>query len=149
MTASTPRKADAQARRRASVPAKSPKRPPVVADAPPSTGASEVLPRRVRVGRLDTVTDWRRQVSIIYRETRRGLLHGPDATRLAYIADIGLKVAKYEEELAELRALKEALAVGRASPATASLAWESPQDGLVDAAAVDLTTVGPEPGEGA
>jgi hypothetical protein len=64
----------------------------------------------VHVGRLETVTDWRRQVGKIYREMRRGELPHEHGTRLVYVAQIGASLVKIEQELSELQRLREQLA---------------------------------------
>lgn len=72
--------------------------------------ASGQLMAPVRVGRLETVAQWRREVGRIYRAARRGDLNPSDATKLTFIADVGAKLAKYEQELKELNALREQVA---------------------------------------
>jgi hypothetical protein len=62
------------------------------------------------VGRLETVNDWRKQIAKIYREMRRGELPHEQGTRLTYVADIGARLAKVQEELKELQKLREQLA---------------------------------------
>ena len=56
---------------------KRPRSPVTITDPTPPGGQAptegELLPV-VKVGRLDTVTDWRRQVGKIFREMRKGTL---------------------------------------------------------------------------
>jgi len=75
-------------------------------NAPPQTG--EVL-RRVRVGQLETLDQWRRQIGQIYREMRFHTIKTEIGTRLVYVAEIGARLAKMQEELKELESLRQQL----------------------------------------
>lgn len=84
---------------------------------PPALRASEQQPtpgggdlvRPVKVGRLETVNDWRRQIAKVYREMRRGELPHEQGTRLTYVAQIGAQLAKVEEELRAAREVQRRL----------------------------------------
>lgn len=66
-----------------------------------SESAPEVLVRE-RVGRLDSVRGWRREVGKIYRAMRRGEIKTSDATRMAYVCDIGHRLVQVEEKLKQV-----------------------------------------------
>ncbi len=85
-------------------------RPSTIATAPPPATpvvVGEVVPRPVYVGKLESVSDWRRQLGKIYREMRRGELRPEDGTKLAFVANLGAQLSRLEEELKEARALRE------------------------------------------
>jgi hypothetical protein len=71
-------------------------RPKIAATPPPMEGV--VVPRLKRV-RLKTVADWKRQIARIYRAMYRGEPLNADGTKLVWVADIGVKVTKYLEEM--------------------------------------------------
>ena len=66
---------------------------------PTPTPVTGELVKVVHVGRLETVTDWRRQIGKIYREMRKGELAPEDGTKLAFVANLGAQLAKVVEEL--------------------------------------------------
>jgi hypothetical protein len=68
------------------------------------------LLRRIRVGELNTVDQWRREIGKIYREMRFQKIPTEVGTRLVYVAEIGARLAKMAEELRELEALRQQLA---------------------------------------
>ena len=79
----------------------------------PPPGATEMpkaalLPRQ-RVGRLDTVANWRRELSRLYRKMRSGEIPADLGTKLAYVAQVAAKLVQIEEELREARRIAEAL----------------------------------------
>ena len=59
--------------------------------------------------RLETVNDWRTQISLLYRSAVRGELPEYLATKLVYIAQVAATLAKAAEELQELTALRQQL----------------------------------------
>ena len=79
----------------------------------PPEGAAEphygVVVPRSRVGRLDTVQCWRKEVGRIYRAMRRGDLDPQDATKLAFVAQIGARLTEAEEQLREAARIATAL----------------------------------------
>ena len=66
-------------------------------------------PTRIIVGPLDAVSDWKREIGRMFREARAGALPSDEAARLSYIAQLGVRVAQIEEELAHARAIGDAL----------------------------------------
>jgi hypothetical protein len=68
----------------------------------------EVL-KRIRVGQLNTVDQWRREIGKIYREMRFQTLRTEIGTRLVYVAEIGARLAKMAEELQSLEELRQQL----------------------------------------
>jgi hypothetical protein len=79
-------------------------------DAPTPTPVTGEVVKPVYVGRLETVSDWRRQIGKIYREMRKGELAAEDGTKLAFVANLGAQQAKVAQELQELQQLREQLA---------------------------------------
>lgn len=72
------------------------------------------LLRRVVIGRrLSTVAGWRRELTRIYREARRGELPYENATRLTYIANVAVQVVRLEEQLQKIDQLRRELALRR------------------------------------
>ena len=67
-----------------------------------------VMPRQ-RVGRLDTVANWRRELSRLYRKMRSGEIPADLGTKLAYVAQVAAKLVQIEQELAEARRIAVAL----------------------------------------
>jgi hypothetical protein len=65
--------------------------------------------RRIRVGALDTVNQWRREIAKVYREMRFQMIRTEIGTRLVYVAEIGARLAKMQEELKELETLRQQL----------------------------------------
>lgn len=61
--------------------------------------------KRVKVGRLRTVANWRREISRVYRQMRRGEIPPELGTKLAFVARLGLDAATNEEEVEQLKAL--------------------------------------------
>ena len=59
--------------------------------------------------RLDTVAEWQREIARVYRAMRKGRMPKEDGTKLVWVADIGAKLAKYQEELKELQTLRQQL----------------------------------------
>jgi hypothetical protein len=78
---------------------------------------STVIPR-VRVGRLDTVDEWRREISTVYREMRLGKIRSDEGTRLTYVANVGAQLAKIAQEIKELETLRQQLAQLQGGPVT-------------------------------
>jgi hypothetical protein len=74
----------------------------------PPTPSGDLMPH-MRIGRLETVAQWRRQVGKIYRDMRKGRIPKEDGTRLTYVANIGAQLAKYEQELAQVDELARQL----------------------------------------
>lgn len=69
-----------------------------------------------KVGRLQTVADWHRQIGKIFRQVRKGRLPSQEGTRQTFIANVGAQVARYLEELRqndELRAQVDAILAER------------------------------------
>ena len=67
-----------------------------------------LLPR-TRVGRLDAVEHWRREVGRIYRAMRRGDMPPDLGTKLTFVAQVGAKLTEIEEELRQAKRIAEAL----------------------------------------
>ncbi len=65
--------------------------------------------KRIRVGQLETVDQWRREIGKVYREMRFQTIRTEIGTRLVYVAEIGARLAKMREELNELEALRQQL----------------------------------------
>lgn len=63
----------------------------------------------VVVGELDSVGDWRREIGRIFREARAGTLPTEEASRLTFVASLGVRVAQVEQELRQIAALHEAV----------------------------------------
>lgn len=79
----------------------------------PPAGVAEMpkvafLPRQ-RVGRLDTVANWRRELSRLYRKMRSGEIPADLGTKLAYVAQVAAKLVQIEQELAEAKRIADAL----------------------------------------
>lgn len=72
--------------------------------------ASGQLVGPARVGRLDTVAGWRREIGRVYRAMKRGDIAPSDGTKLAFVADLGARLCKVEQELAELTQLRQHIA---------------------------------------
>jgi hypothetical protein len=65
--------------------------------------------RRIRVGQLETVNQWRREIAKVYREMRFNTIRTEIGTRLVYVAEIGARLAKMQEELESLEDLRRQL----------------------------------------
>lgn len=102
-----PRLSGAQRRKLAKERSSIPTSPPVL--------AGEVL-RRVRVGQLDTIDQWRTEISRVYREMRLGKLRTDEGTKLTYVANVAAQLAKIAQELKELEALRQQLAALQSTP---------------------------------
>lgn len=77
----------------------------------------EVL-RRVRVGQLNTIDQWRVEIAKVYREMRLGKIRSDEGTKLTYVANVAAQLAKIAQELKELEALRQQLAaLQRTQPA--------------------------------
>jgi hypothetical protein len=63
-----------------------------------SEAATEVIVRP-RIGRLDSVRGWRREVGKIYKAMRCGAIPATEGTKLAFVADIGARLTRVEEQL--------------------------------------------------
>jgi hypothetical protein len=74
------------------------------------------LLRRIRVGELETVDQWRREIGKIYREMRFQKIPTEQGTRLVYVAEIGARLAKMAQELKELESLRQQLAALQGAP---------------------------------
>lgn len=75
----------------------------------PTPVEGEML-KRIRVGELETVDQWRKEIGKVYREMRFQTIRTEVGTRLVYVAEIGARLAKMKEELNELEALRAQLA---------------------------------------
>jgi hypothetical protein len=87
--------------------------------APPYAARGEFV-KRVKVGRLRTVANWRREISRVYRQMRRGEIPPELGTKLAFVARLGMDAAKGEEEIEQLKSLNaryDALLHGTPLPA--------------------------------
>jgi hypothetical protein len=62
------------------------------------------------VGQLDTIDQWRVEISKVYREMRLGKIRSDEGTKLTYVANVGAQLAKIAQELKELEALRQQLA---------------------------------------
>ena len=62
-----------------------------------------------RVGRLDSVQAWRKEVGRIYRGMRRGEIPTQVGTRLAFVAEVGSRLSRVEEELKVAQEMSEKL----------------------------------------
>jgi len=69
---------------------------------------ANVIPS-VRVGRLDTVDEWRKEIAKVYREMRFGKIRTDEGTRLTYVANVAAQLAKIAQELRELEVLRKQL----------------------------------------
>jgi hypothetical protein len=67
------------------------------------------LMKRIRVGQLETVAQWRREIGRVYREMRFHTIRTEEGTRLVYVAEIGARLAKMQEELESIEALRSQL----------------------------------------
>ena len=68
---------------------------------------SDYIPPMPALGKLETVTDYRRELNVVYRRMRQGQMPPEVATKSAFILNLGAALAKAETELAEYRALLE------------------------------------------
>lgn len=113
--------------------------PPPGADQPLD---GTLLPR-TRVGRLDSVMAWRRELGKLYRAMRRGEMPPDLGARLAYVAQVAAKLVQVEEEL---RAAKQiAAALEQHHNPTAQL--EGPAPGADPATPVEVLPADPSEGE--
>jgi hypothetical protein len=72
--------------------------------------------RRIRVGQLDTIDQWRVEIAKVYREMRLGKIRSDEGTRLTYVANVAAQLAKIAQELKELEALRQQLAALQSAP---------------------------------
>jgi hypothetical protein len=86
-------------------------------------GAGESAPSTY-VGRLSTVADWHRQVGKIYREMRKHLIPPDLGTKLTYVANVGATLAKFQDELRELQALRAKLEALQGQPGGLGLTFD-------------------------
>jgi hypothetical protein len=95
--------------------------------------AGEVL-RRIRVGQLDTIDQWRTEISKVYREMRLGKIRSDEGTRLTYVANIAAQLAKIAQELKELEALRQQLAALQSAPSNALIQHDGQNGDYIPAA---------------
>jgi polyhydroxyalkanoate synthesis regulator phasin len=77
---------------------------------PPRVVTVETAAERQVVGnRLMTVTEWRREISKIYREMRSGKIRSEEGTRFVWVSEVGARLAKMQEELESIEALRRQL----------------------------------------
>jgi hypothetical protein len=63
----------------------------------------------VVTNRLMTVLEWRREIAKVYREMRSGKIRTEEGTRFVYVSEIGARLAKMQEELESIEALRKQL----------------------------------------
>ncbi len=68
-----------------------------------------VLMPRVRVGKLDSVVAWRREIGKVYRAMRRGDMDHDIGAKLTYVANVAAQLVKIEEELRQRDRIAAAL----------------------------------------
>jgi polyhydroxyalkanoate synthesis regulator phasin len=96
---------------------------------------------RRRVGRLEHLADWRRQIAKVYRAVRKGDMPSSEGTRLVFILQAGAQITREEsrerheaeqraqierlqEQLAELQGKRSRAALPAPTPSTPALpAW--------------------------
>jgi hypothetical protein len=61
------------------------------------------------VGSLNTVRDYRAELNKVYRAARMGQMRPEDATKLAFIVNLGAQLSRVEEELANIEGLRRAV----------------------------------------
>ena len=113
---------------------KSPRRQPVTLEYPGEDGEKgnvDARPRSAkgapRIGRLEELSDWKRQIGKIYRAVRRGEMATEIGTRLVYMLEAGARIAREEsrekhekeqrEQVARLEEQLTALQAARTQPA--------------------------------
>jgi hypothetical protein len=62
-----------------------------------------------RIGRLETVAQWRRQIGKIFKAMGHGKCQKDEGTKLTYVANVGAQLAKVEQELAQVENLARQL----------------------------------------
>jgi polyhydroxyalkanoate synthesis regulator phasin len=62
-----------------------------------------------KANRLMTVIEWRREIAKVYREMRSGKIRTEEGTRFVYVSEIGARLAKMQEELESIDALRRQL----------------------------------------
>ena len=74
--------------------------------------ASRPRPQRgpPRVGRLEELSDWKRQIGKIYRSVRRGEMATEVGTRLVYMLEAGARIAREESREKHEREQREQVA---------------------------------------
>ncbi len=75
----------------------------------PTSPVSELIPR-ARVGKLDSVVAWRREIGKVYRAMRRGDMHADLGAKLTYVANVAATLVKIEEELRHAGRIADELA---------------------------------------
>lgn len=80
-----------------------------------------------RIGRLESLADWKRQIGKVYRMVRRGELPSSEGSRLVFILQAGAQITREEsrelhekelrEQVTRLQEQLEALKGGRTQPA--------------------------------
>jgi hypothetical protein len=66
----------------------------------------DLMPR-IKVGRLETVDEWRKEIGKVYRAMRTGTLRSDEGTKLTYVANVGAQLAKIEQELGAIEELRQ------------------------------------------
>jgi hypothetical protein len=72
--------------------------------------------REIRCGRLDSLDDWRKEISRLYRHMRLGKIPSQEGTRLAFVAKVAAQITHMLQELKELQSLRERLAQVQGTP---------------------------------
>ncbi|MEP7314190.1 MAG: hypothetical protein ABI859_16525 [Pseudomonadota bacterium] len=57
------------------------------------------LVREIRVGRLDSVAAWRKEIGRVYRAMRRGEIAHDIGTKLTYVANVAAQLVQVEEQI--------------------------------------------------
>jgi predicted transcriptional regulator len=70
----------------------------------------------VVTNRLMTVLEWRREIAKVYREMRSGKIRTEEGTRFVYVSEIGARLAKMQEELESIEALRKQLEQVQSGP---------------------------------
>lgn len=117
----------------------------------PPPGAQPQAERR-RVGRLETLADWRRQIGKIYRAVRKGDMPSAEGTRLVYMLESGARIAREEsrerheaEQRAQVERLQQQLAELQGKrPAAAALPAPSATPAPLPSWAVEPATRDPK-----
>ena len=57
------------------------------------------LVKEIRVGRLDSVAAWRKEIGRVYRAMRRGEIPHDIGTKLTYVANVAAQLVQVEEQI--------------------------------------------------
>lgn len=108
---------------------------PLTFDVPPESGEKGNVierPQRPRgpprVGRLESLADWKRQIGKVYRLVRRGELPSAEGSRLVFILQAGAQITR--EEARQKHEDEQREQVARLEAQLAALQGRSPQPAL-------------------